>query len=527
MPYAFSNIIGEFGPLAKINATTVSSGDYYVISPGDIQINGNITVNNGNVIIYSVNGSIIMPRNTTISTPNGSVSLVAPNGNLIVENIYTSTASNSWTRLIAKISLGSITCSSQFNYISTSNLYFYGYGTRDTGPSPYRNNKQIKISRNLQTLYVYARYGGGNTAQIFNSNNHWVALPNFETVYQINYEWYGATYTANNLFPFTGSADLSFMSGVNFTRLTSNNRLSQYYKGGSFVSYTNDYASNESGRITVGDFQGDTNTFYVTYTGNYFSNLSIRGNLASISSFPQSLGWNGHSKVIIDFNYCTIFSINGVSQPALEIDGVFPKGIEINLIGSYILGQGGSGSQGAGTSPVGASFFGEFGGTAVSIQNYVGPTINFIGYEGSVIAGGSGGGGGGAASTVSDSYGTYIYGGGGGGGGSAGLGIVQSWGSGGAGGISSGFSNGSPGSNGSFYNNSGGSGGQGAGFGSGGRGGNGGSFGSAGSSGSNPPGGLPIYKAAGGGGSSGEYVSGSKYVQFNNISLYGIASLGV
>jgi len=196
--------------------------------------------------------------------------------------------------------------------------------------------------------------------------------------------------------------------------------LSQYYRGGGRVPLFEDVNASvpTSGQISFNQFYSSLNGFVFQQT--------ISGNIQNyhLRNAAISWGWNQSlplfAKVTINGGAWVTASSTGIY--AFDTGDSYPAYSRLILVNhGYIVGMGGNGGQGAGSSwgsAIGGSG-GGWGGPAFGAR--VGITVWNYG----IIAGGGGGGGGGQSGTYaySDKYSTYYYAfsGGGGGGGRSGL----------------------------------------------------------------------------------------------------------
>lgn len=183
--------------------------------------------------------------------------------------------------------------------------------------------------------------------------------------------------------------------------------LSEYYRGGSFVTDNNTNVPT-SGTINFSDFYDGVKQFSYTFSSN--------AQEVDLNTTLTSAGWNGSDVVIVTINSGVYIWSDSTSTAALTISSALNGLLTITNNG-YIIGKGGRGSS----KFVNA----ESGGPAIS-NSASGVTLTNA--SGAFIAGGGGGGTGGH----NDS--NYGGGGGGAGGGEGGGNSSSSYGGGGAGG---------------------------------------------------------------------------------------------
>lgn len=172
-------------------------------------------------------------------------------------------------------------------------------------------------------------------------------------------------------------------------------RMSEYYKGGSYVPSTvvegsgRTIPSTPGTSISLSDFYGAQNyvppsTYTYTLSSNTQGPWDVRA--AAISD-----GWDGSVQLFVVISNGVYVWSDSTSSAAMVISGSFPNGVSITNNG-YIMGRGGDAG-------------GNDGGPAVSNSS---TGVSIINASGAYIAGGGGGGGG-----------TFAGGGAGGGKGSA------------------------------------------------------------------------------------------------------------
>tara|TARA_R110000822_G_scaffold41583_9_gene113196 strand:- start:2088 stop:3197 length:1110 start_codon:yes stop_codon:yes gene_type:complete len=191
--------------------------------------------------------------------------------------------------------------------------------------------------------------------------------------------------------------------------------LNEYYRGGAYVhdntAIVPDHNSTipTSGEISVGDFYGATNLFYLQISEDV-KNYDV---LAA----AEARGWNEISEIVLLVDKGIYVWSDDTAKPALLIPNI---GQTVTIENSgYIMGKGGKG--GVYYAEINPSVsIGEAGGVAIAVKD---ATV-IINNSGNGFIGGGGGGGGG---------GVQAGGGGGAGGGVGGVGLSGS-GAGGAGG---------------------------------------------------------------------------------------------
>jgi hypothetical protein len=170
--------------------------------------------------------------------------------------------------------------------------------------------------------------------------------------------------------PVSGSLSLSqLQSEFGGTAPTS---LSEYYRGGSFVT-TNNSGVPASGELRMGHFYGGVRQFAFTIASNYTTPQNLR-------ALAVAAGWNQSDYLFVTNN--AVFSSDTTTSPALTIAGSFPNGVAL-VNNGYIVGMGGTGGV-----PIAA---GNPGGAALSVSSPISITNN------GTIAGGGGGGGAGVS----------------------------------------------------------------------------------------------------------------------------------
>lgn len=180
-------------------------------------------------------------------------------------------------------------------------------------------------------------------------------------------------------------------------------RMSDYYKGGSYVSSSVIEGSGRTiptgGRIDLSDFYGAQNyvppsTYTYTLTSNTQGPWDMRA--AAIAD-----GWDGILQLFVVINPNVYVWSDSTSSAAMFISGNFPNGVTITNNG-FIMGKGGNGGS------IGATAGPTDGGPAILCSSTC--SINNVGYIG-------GGGGGGAPANYNVSNNASSSGGGGGAGG--------------------------------------------------------------------------------------------------------------
>lgn len=181
--------------------------------------------------------------------------------------------------------------------------------------------------------------------------------------------------------------------------------LNEYYRGGAYVhdntAIVSDHNSTipTSGEISVGDFYGATNLFYLQISENV-ENYDV---LAE----AEAAGWNEISKIVLLINKGVYVWSDDTAKPALLVPNI-GQAVTIENSG-YIMGKGGNGGE-PGYSATSGRLSGKNGGDAIS----VGDATVIINNSGFGFIGGGGGGGG---------AGVLTSGGGGAGGGNGGTGF--------------------------------------------------------------------------------------------------------
>lgn len=300
--------------------------------------------------------------------------------------------------------------------------------------------------------------------------------------------------------PLPSSGPLSFSDLQSQFGGTNPISLSEYYRGGSFV--TNTAVNNTiptAGTITL-------NNFYNTY-GRVPVSITIAASSNNYDAYANRGGTYipGVSDLTYTINAGVVIGSANTSSNAFTVSSSFLSTDTVSLVNQGTItgagGAGGAGGTGASQGPYPGNPGGA-GGTALSVQRAVSVTNN------GTIAGGGGGGGGGGASYYSgkedDAKGGAgggggagtVAGGGGAGGNAFGQEVNQLGSAGSAGTATTGGTTGVPG---------GGTGGNRAGFGgSGGSLGVAGGAGAAGNSTNNQPGGA--------GGAAGFYIVGNSNI---------------
>lgn len=279
--------------------------------------------------------------------------------------------------------------------------------------------------------------------------------------------------------------------------------LSEYYRGGGFV--TNTGVNNSiptSGAISVGNF-------YNTY-GRVPISITISANTTNYDAYASRTGGYvpGVSDLTYTINSDVVVGATSTGTIAFTINSSFLATDTITVVNNgRITGAGGNGGAGANFSPGNTTngFPGNAGGTALSVARAVTVANN------GTLAGGGGGGGGGGGSYFSRNKGGDDNIAGGGGGGGAGSAV----GGGGGGGFASGQEanyNGNAGASGTLTAGGGGGSTSGGGYGPptsyGGAGGGPGVAGTAGVSGQRGT-------SGGAGGAAGFYLVGNSFVTWS------------
>ena len=165
--------------------------------------------------------------------------------------------------------------------------------------------------------------------------------------------------------------------------------LSEYYRGGSFVS-DNNTSVPTSGLVSLSNFYGAVAQYEFTFSSNTQE--------ADLRALAISAGWNGSDQLKVVVNSGIYLWSNSITTGGLVISGAFPAGV-ILLNSGYIIGKGGKGGDHSSNNK-------ENGGPALQITATV--PVDVTNNASAFIAGGGGGGAGGSST------------GGGGGGGAGG-----------------------------------------------------------------------------------------------------------
>ena len=165
--------------------------------------------------------------------------------------------------------------------------------------------------------------------------------------------------------------------------------LSEYYRGGSFVS-DNNTSVPTSGLVSLSNFYGAVAQYEFTFSSNTQE--------ADLRALAISAGWNGSDQLKVLVNSGVYLWSNSITTGGLVISGAFPAGV-ILLNSGYIIGKGGKGGNYSSNNK-------ENGGPALQITATV--PVDVTNNASAFIAGGGGGGAGGSGT------------GGGGGGGAGG-----------------------------------------------------------------------------------------------------------
>ena len=166
--------------------------------------------------------------------------------------------------------------------------------------------------------------------------------------------------------------------------------LSEYYRGGSFVS-DNNTSVPTSGLVSLSNFYGAVAQFEFTFSSDTQE--------ADLRALAISAGWNGSDQLKVVVNSGIYLWSNSITTGGLVISGAFPAGVLL-LNSGYIIGKGGKGGNYSSNNK-------ENGGPALQITATV--PVDVTNNASAFIAGGGGGGAGG----------NNIGGGGGGGAGGA------------------------------------------------------------------------------------------------------------
>jgi len=180
--------------------------------------------------------------------------------------------------------------------------------------------------------------------------------------------------------------------------------LNEYYRGGAYVhdntAIVPDHNSTipTSGEISVGDFYGATNLFYLQISENVEN--------YNVLTEAEAKGWNEISKIVLLIDSGVYVWSDDTAKPALLIPNI-GQAVTIENSG-YIIGKGGKGGVHYAAINPSVSIGGD-GGVAIAVKD---ATV-IINNSGLGFIGGGGGGGGG---------GVQAGGGGGAGGGVGGAG---------------------------------------------------------------------------------------------------------
>ena len=143
------------------------------------------------------------------------------------------------------------------------------------------------------------------------------------------------------------------------------------------------------------NFYGKSSSFSFSITANT-TNVNLR-------SLAITRGWNQTSQLIVTIASGIIVSSTSIATPALTVNGSFPGGVSLTNLGS-IIGMGGAGGNGSGTTPgptLVAGTAGGSGGLALSVSSAITITNN------GTIAGG---GWSGTTNSTGGTGGTATYG---------------------------------------------------------------------------------------------------------------------
>jgi hypothetical protein len=153
--------------------------------------------------------------------------------------------------------------------------------------------------------------------------------------------------------------------------------LSEYYRGGSFVS-DNNTSVPTSGLVSLSNFYGAVAQYEFTFSSNTQE--------ADLRALAISAGWNGSDQLKVLVNSGVYLWSNSITTGGLVISGAFPAGV-ILLNSGYIIGKGGKGGNFSSNNK-------ENGGPALQITATV--PVDVTNNASAFIAGGGGGGAGGS-----------------------------------------------------------------------------------------------------------------------------------